>query len=321
MEPSVTVVFLAYLADALFGEPPARVHPTVWIGRIAHRLEAVSRPFLRSGRALRLTGLILTAGIVISTGAITHITVQAVTAFDGRLGLAAETFFIFTAVARRDLARAGMAIYMPLKEGDLMTARHRLSEIAGRDTDDLPEVEIVRGTVESVAENTVDSIVAPIFFAFLGGHAAAMAYRAANTLDAMWGYRDERYRDFGWAAARLDDLLNLVPARLGALLMVAAARILGQDARRAWHTVRRDARSHPSPNSGYPEAAAAGALRVRLGGMNRYGGVPSPRPYLGDPIHPLSPDRIQAAVALMNLTAHLALVLGVLLVQGMHLLK
>lgn len=164
--------------------------------------------------------------------------------------------------------------------------------IVGRDTGHLDSPEIVRGTVETVAENIVDAIISPLFFALLGGAPLAMAYRAVNTLDSMVGYKNDKYRDLGWASARLDDVANYIPARMTALLLTLCAALLRLDWRRCWHTVRRDARLHPSPNSGYPESAVAGALGIRLGGENVYHGVTSFRAYMGDPLRTMEPEDI-----------------------------
>jgi adenosylcobinamide-phosphate synthase len=171
--------------------------------------------------------------------------------------------------------------------------------IVGRDTGELGESEIWRGAVETVAENTSDGVVAPLFFLMLGGPLLALAYKAVNTLDSMVGYKNERYLRFGWAAARLDDLLNLVPARLTGILMVLAAPFAGLSSRGAWRIMRRDGRNHSSPNSGIPEAAAAGALGVRLGGANRYFGRTVEKPNIGDPDCPLDERSWRGAVRLM----------------------
>lgn len=164
--------------------------------------------------------------------------------------------------------------------------------IVGRDTGHLDSPEIVRGTVETVAENIVDAILSPLFFALLGGAPLAMAYRAVNTLDSMVGYKNDKYRDLGWASARLDDIANYIPARMTALLLTLCAAHLRLDWRRCWHTVCRDARLHPSPNSGYPESAVAGALGIRLGGENVYHGVTSFRAYMGEPLRTMEPEDI-----------------------------
>lgn len=311
-------VVLGYLADAAWGEPPAALHPTVWIGRAAARLEALLRPRCRSPRTRYLGGAVAAPALVGAAGAAGWALATAASRLHPWGGAAAAGLAVFAAVARRGLGRAAFAVHAPLAAGRLDEARRRLAEIVGRDTDGLDSPQVVRGAVETVAENASDAVVAPLFYACLGGAllgpplaaALALAHRAANTLDALWGYRNERFLHFGWAAARLDDLFNYLPARITAACLCLAAPAAGLDARRAWRTLRRDGRRHPSPNAGLPEAAAAGALGVRLGGASRYGGRVSPRPHLGDPLRPLSPDRIPEAVRLMNLASHLALIAG-----------
>jgi len=181
----------------------------------------------------------------------------------------------------------------------------------GRDTAALSEEEIVRATVESVSENTSDGIVAPLFYLALGGPACAMAYKAINTLDSMVGYRSDRYRDFGWASARTDDLANWIPARLTAVAMSVAAAIRLGTGLSAWRICWRDARNHPSPNSGWPEAAMAGALGVQLGGGNVYGGEPEVGVRLGDPFAPFCLALIPVALQVMGV-AYGLLVIGLM---------
>jgi adenosylcobinamide-phosphate synthase len=188
---------------------------------------------------------------------------------------------VWTVLGGRSLRREALGLASQLEANDLAGARAHASALVGRDPRELDSAELARAAVESVAENTSDAIVASAFWFALGGAPAAAAHRAANTLDAMVGYRSERYRDFGWAAARVDDAVNWLPARLTALLAVAAAPAVGGSVPAALRVLHRDGGAHPSPNAGRVEAAFAGALDVRLGGANRYGGRLEQRPYLG----------------------------------------
>ncbi len=206
-----------------------------------------------------------------------------------------------TTLAGRDLWDHAMRVHRALRMGSLVSARVEVGRLVGRDTADLSEEEIVRATVESVSENTSDGIVAPLIYLALGGPACAMAYKAISTLDSMVGYRNDRYRDFGWASARADDLVNWVPARLTAVAMSIAATIRLGTGVSAWKICRRDAWRHPSPNSGWPEAAMAGALGVQLGGGNVYDGVLEVRARLGDPITPCSMALIPVALQVMGI--------------------
>jgi len=194
-----------------------------------------------------------------------------------------------------------------LDAGDLPEARQRTAMIVGRDTEHLEESELTRATVESVAESTVDGVTAPLLFAAVAGPVGAVVYRIVNTMDSMFGYNNERYREFGWAPARLDDLANLIPARVTGLTMMVAAVLTGLRGGGAWRIMRRDARRHPSPNSGYTEAAMAGALGVQLGGPSTYAGKPSAKPTIGDPDLPLQKNHIAQANRLLLATCLLFL--------------
>ena len=176
------------------------------------------------------------------------------------------------------------------------------------------ESDIVRATVETIAESTADGIVAPLFYLVLGGAPLALAYKAISTLDSMVGHLDDRYRWFGWASARVDDMANFFPARITALLLVLSAGIVSRSwsvMQQAWQILLRDGSHHPSPNSGHPEAAMAGALGVQLGGMNYYDGLPVERPCLGDPVQPLTRAHIGRALALMIWTSLIGMLLGI----------
>ena len=206
--------------------------------------------------------------------------------------------------ARRQLSAAERAQYSAriqeqLLAGDLPEARRLVGQIVGRDTQDLDEHEITRATVETMAENIVDGIISPLFFAWLGGVPLAFLYRAVNTMDSMLGYRNERYRDFGMVAARTDDVFNFIPARITAFLIVFSAWLLRLDAPGAAKAIRRDAVKHPSPNSGLSEAGVAGALHVQLGGLNYYGGIASHRATMGDPIEPLTAAHIPKTASMV----------------------
>ena len=215
----------------------------------------------------------------------------------------------------RSLEREAMAVHDLLVAGDLPAARLRLTHLVGRDTAELSEPEVARAVVESVAENTADAVVAPLLWGALAGLPGLLGYRAINTLDAMIGHHNERYEDFGWAAARLDDVANLPAARLGGLAVLAASPRWAAAAWRAW---RRDARRHPSPNAGVIEAAFAGSLGIRLGGTNRYhGSRVEHRVVMGDG-RPAEPDDVDAAVRLARQVDRIALVVavGIALVVG-----
>ncbi|MEU8138431.1 cobalamin biosynthesis protein [Streptodolium elevatio] len=300
---SAVGVALGVALDALVGDP-RRAHPVAAFGTVAGALErrmyADSRP---RGAAYAAACVGATAALGIAADRLTRrhpVARIAVTA--------AATWAVLGGTTLRREARA---IAGPLTAGDLEAARERLPYLVGRDPSCLDETGIARAVVESVAENTSDAVVAPLFWGAVAGLPGLLAYRAVNTLDAMVGHRTPRHTNFGWASARLDDVANWLPARVTGLLTVAAAPLTGGSPRETWRVLRRDGGAHPSPNSGRCEASAAGALGVRLGGRNVYAGRTEDRPALGDGRPPVPADiaranRLSAAVCLAAAAAAVA---------------
>ncbi|MCL4426500.1 MAG: adenosylcobinamide-phosphate synthase CbiB [Firmicutes bacterium] len=299
----------AYLVDLLVGDPPFLTHPVVYMGRFISWLEGRLWVKDEVPWRLRLKGVFLALSLIGLAYQSTALLLQGIQLLHPWLAQSLEIWMISTTIAARSLDQAATRVYLPLMEGDLVQARTLVGKIVGRDTGNLPEREIVRATIETVAENTVDGVLSPLFYAFLGGAPLAMAFKAISTLDSMVGYRDERYLHFGWASARLDDLANYLPARISLPLLALAANLLALDGKRAWVTARRDARKHPSPNGGIPEAAVAGALGVQLGGVNYYDGKPAFRALLGEPRRDLERKDIRRAVRLMYLSSLLLVLL------------
>lgn len=305
------IIVAAYIVDRMIGDPRWIPHPVIGMGKLITFVESIIRGYARSTKALRWAGMLLPLTIVGAAYLLTWLVVFLLGRIHPWLAIGAEVLLIATTIASKGLKDAGMAVYRELCSGDLPAARAALGMIVGRDTQELDEPEIVRGTVETIAENIVDAIISPLFYALIGGAPLAMAYRAVNTLDSMVGYKNEKYLHLGWASARLDDAANYIPARLTAVLLVVAAWLKRLESLRSWRTIRRDARLHPSPNSGFPEAAVAGALGVRLGGYNAYHGVRSFRAYMGDPLRPLEAEDIRRTTALMFLSSSLFVLLCV----------
>jgi adenosylcobinamide-phosphate synthase len=305
-------VSIAYIIDLLVGDPPRLPHPVVYIGRLISALEGPLRPRSAGSPAASLwAGAFLAAVVVGASYLLTFLLLRLAFMIHPWLGAATEIWLISTALAARGLSGAARNVLRPLREGDLPGARLMVGRIVGRDTSAMDMTGVTRATVETVAENIVDGVVAPMFYALIGGAPLAMAYKAVNTLDSMVGYRDDRYLYFGRFSARLDDLANFLPARITGLLLLAAAWLTGRSAATALRTVLRDAGRHPSPNSGIPESAVAGALGVQLGGLNIYRGRESFRQYMGNPLHPLQPVHIRGAVDMMFLASFLALACGI----------
>jgi len=292
-------IFLALLLDLTIGDPRGIPHPVVAIGHLIHLLERILR---QSWLNERLAGVLLLLLVVFCTAGTTWLLLKILIVLMPLAGWIAAVLLSSTCLAARSLHTESARVAAALLEGDLPAARHFLSYIVGRDTDQLEETEIWRAVIETVAENTSDGIIAPLFWLTAGGPVVAMAYKAVSTLDSMVGYRNQRYLQFGWASARMDDLLNFLPARLSALLLIAAAPLAGCSASGSARITLRDRLNHPSPNSGHPEAAAAGALGVRLGGASRYNGVSSMKEYIGEQINPFDEQVYHRMIKLMYIS-------------------
>lgn len=288
-------------------------HPVVLMGKCIEFLESILRPIARNPQSQLVAGALLTVTLVGVSWGLTYYILQWAFLINFWFSSILSVWLIFTTLAARGLAQAAWEIYQLLQKGDLPQARQKVGWIVGRDTDTLDAGEIARATVETVAENIVDGIVAPLFYALVGGAPLAVAYRAVNTLDSMLGYKNERYLYFGRASARLDDLANYLPARITGLILLAAVFLLRMDSRRAYKTMLRDSSSHPSPNSGIPESVVAGALGIRLGGLNQYHGRQSFRPYMGDDLASLAPIHIKQTIKIMYLTSFLTVALIVII--------
>ena len=291
-----SIPIAAVVLDLLLGDPRWLPHPVIWIGKMITFLEGLLRRIVESERLGGILLLLLTVAI---TYGIALAAVNVASAVHPYAGAIVSVLMAWTALAARSLHRESGLVATALERRDLAAARKALSYIVGRDTATLDEPEIWRATVETVAENSSDGVIAPLFFLLLGGPPLALAYKAVNTLDSMVGYKNERYLRFGWASARCDDLANYLPARLTGLLIVLSAPLCGFSLRDSWRTMVRDGRNHSSPNSGVPEAATAGALGVQLGGTNSYFGRPVDKPTIGDPVKPLDRDAWRGAVRLM----------------------
>jgi adenosylcobinamide-phosphate synthase len=302
-------VVLAYLIDRIIGDPKSIPHPVIFIGHGISKLEKLIRKFFIKEVSLKAAGLIFPVIIVGGSFTIVYYLLFTLEHVHPWLAIAAEIWLISTTVATKGLKDAALEIYHYMKAGNLEKAPTALGMIVGRDTNKLDETEISRGTVETVAENIVDAIISPLFYAIIGGAPLAMAYRAVNTLDSMVGYKNEKYKNLGWASARLDDVMNFLPARITGILIVLASFLLKLNMKSAWKMMKRDARLHPSPNSGFPESAVAGALSVQLGGTNYYQGIPSHRAKMGDPIRSLQSNDIISCVKIMEVTSILFIAL------------
>lgn len=293
-------VVIAFVLDSVLGDPRWFPHPVKYIGRVALVLEKTMRKIIGNPR---FAGIITAIITIAGTAGLASLLLIAVGQVHPLASDILGILIIYTTIAARDLKEHAKRVFRALQAGDLPKARNALGMMVGRDTEKLDEPEVVRGVVESVAENLVDGVTAPLMFAILGGPAGAIAYKAINTLDSTFGYRTPRYLMFGWASARIDDLANWLPARLTAPCIVMASAIMGKDAAGAARIARRDGSKHDSPNSAISEAAFAGALGVQLGGLNYYEGKAHQGLLIGDDRIALEPCHITEANKLMYLSS------------------
>ena len=311
---SPTLLIAAFLLDLVVGDPLWLPHPVVLMGKLI----SCGERFLRTGNPRRdlITGMALSLGII----ALSAIAAWAVLAFvyflPASLAFIALAALASTTLATRGLLDAVRRIEAPLRAGDLAVARQKLSHIVGRETAHLNQDKVLCASLESLAESTCDGIVAPLFYLLVCGVPAAMAYKAISTLDSMIGYRTEKYFYFGKFAARLDDLVNWLPARLTACFMIIATFVVRLNSSRALRIAWRDRANHLSPNAGYPEAALAGAFGIRLGGPSIYFGKEVHKPYLGDDSTPVKIEMLKEGRILCLVTATLSLATFVLLAMA-----
>lgn len=316
MYASVAVIIAGFILDACLGDPHRLPHPVRLIGLMISKGEKLLRRRARTPRAERIAGAVLSIGVVAISTAIP----AAILLFARQwfwLWAALEVWMCYQLLAAKSLRQEAVKVYRAL-EGDINDARRAVSMIVGRDTESLSREGVIKAVVETVAENTSDGIVAPLFYTAIGGPALGWMYKAANTLDSMIGYKSDKYLHFGRFAAKLDDALNFIPARISAVFMVAAAFLLGMDAKNAWRIFRRDRFCHASPNSAQTESVCAGALTVQLAGDAYYFGKLVTKPTIGDGQRSITSEdilranRLSAATSVLSLAAFCAAKLAVL---------
>ena len=304
---AVLPLLAGFLLDCILGDPYSLPHPIRLIGRLISALEkwarnAFANNLTAGGTILALIVLLTSAGIPLAVLFLCY-------RVNIWLGAAAESILCYYMLAARCLRSESMKVYRAISENDTEKARTAVSMIVGRDTKPLDRNGIIRAAVETVAENTSDGVTAPMLYMGLGGAVLGFFYKAANTMDSMIGYTSEKYLHIGKFAAKLDDVLNYIPSRLTALLMILSAGILRLDMKNAWRIWRRDRRNHASPNSAQTEAVCAGALDVRLAGDAYYFGELHKKPFIGDNIREIDNEDIRRANRLMYCTSALMLIL------------
>ncbi|MBA4349306.1 MAG: cobalamin biosynthesis protein CobD [Thermodesulfovibrio sp.] len=332
IQPSVfslhpLILMLAFLLDLAIGDPRCLPHPVRITGSAIIRLESFIRRFLKTSAQEKSGGIFLVILIVIPVFLIT-LSIQEMIFWSMSknfyimlLGIMAAVFLTSTILAVRELIRSARAVIEAVKDKTLDSARRNLSMIVGRDTHCLSEKDVLKATMETLAENLSDGIIAPLFYLTIGGLPLAMTYKAINTLDSMVGYKNERYKHFGWAAARLDDIANYIPARISGALIVITSFIVKFSLSGFYYSLKimlRDGRNHSSPNSGVPEAAIAGALGVRLGGPSTYGGIIVSKPYIGEDRQNTNNSYLKAsenALTIIKIASSLGLIIAITLLH------
>jgi adenosylcobinamide-phosphate synthase len=299
-ETAIFFLPAALLLDLLLGDPLGLPHPIRWMGRAIELGEFYFRKF---SLPAKLSGAAMAFSLILSTWLFSWLLLRISGVMHPVLGWAAAVTMLYYTISVRSLYDAARAVWKALVVDDLELARQCVGRIVGRETARLDRQGVIRAAVETVAENLVDGVVSPFFYALLGGPALAMTYKMVNTLDSMIGYKNERYRDFGFAAAKIDDAANYLPARLTVPVIAVAAQMLHGTGRIAWQTAWREGRRHTSPNAGFSEAAFAGALDIRLGGPNYYHGQLVGKPYIGEQFAAAQTKHIARACDMMILSA------------------
>ena len=303
---TIQIIF-AYILDLIIGDPKWLPHPIVLIGKA---IEILEKDITKVITNKKVAGIILVFLVAAGTYFFIFILIGLAARLHWIFGVIVSIYFIFVSLSVKDLAIETNRVYASLNRNNLSLARKNLSSIVGRDTKDLNEREIIRASVETVAENTVDGIISPLFFAFIGGAPLSMTYKAVNTLDSMVGYKNKRYIDLGWASAKLDDIANFIPARISITLIPLASFISGKGFRNSLRVILRDRKKHASPNSGIPEAAFAGALGIRIGGADYYDGKLVEKSCIGDAEKPIELLDIKASIRIMYACSALSIVFG-----------
>ncbi len=310
------VIVIAFILDAIFGDPYCIPHPICLIGKLISKGEQVLRKrFYGSEKKEFIGGMLLSIGVVLISFLVPAAILWGFSKIHWSLAVLLQIWFCFQIFAAKSLKKESMKVYTALKAGNLPEARKYLSYIVGRDTTELSEEAVAKAAVETVAENTSDGVIAPLFFMAIGGAPLAFAYKAVNTLDSMIGYKNEKYLYFGRFAAKLDDICNFIPARISGVLMIAAAFIVGFDGKSAARIYLRDRRKHASPNSAQTESVCAGALHIQLAGDASYFGKVYHKPTIGDERRHTQAEDIRNANRLMYGTS----IIGVILFSVLRL--
>ncbi len=308
----MVLVVSSYIADLIFGDPEWFPHPVKTMGKLINFLDQRINKY-DSILIGRIKGMALTFLVVGVSGLLAYILISISAKLNYVLGILVWVYLGYTTISIKDLFLKSRAVLLKLEENSPEEARLKLSHLVGRDTRNLPPDKIIKATIESIAESTNDGIIAPLFYLILAGPVAAIIYKAINTLDSMVGYKNEKYNNFGWFSAKIDDAANFIPARITGFLMPLASLILKKDFKNSFRAVLRDGKKHPSPNSGISEAAMAGALGIRLGGPSACQGQIEDKPYIAEDKVEIKPLLIKEALTISFATSLLMISIGILI--------
>ena len=302
---------IGYLLDLIIGDPQNPFHPIRLIGNLCKRIENYFRKELSN--SLKMAGLSTWISVVLIVFIFTNLILKLSYGLNYIFGIMVSGITIYFCIATKSLKVEALRVVKALKDNDIEEARHRLSYIVGRDTKSLDKEGILRAVVETIAENISDGVVAPILYAGLFGAPFALVYKAVNTMDSMFGYKNDKYYDFGYFPAKLDDIFNYIPARLTGYLIIASAYFFKLDYKNSYNIYKRDRYNHSSPNSAHPEAAVAGALGLKLGGANYYFGKLVEKPTIGDEVKKIEINDVYITNRILYLVSFLSFSLSILL--------
>lgn len=303
---------IGFILDLIIGDPQNPLHPVRIIGAFGNKIEGITRRVFKNN--LKVAGLFTWIIVVGVTFLVNFLIVMGLFKINPILGVLGQGILLYFCISSKGLKVEGLKVIKILESGDIEGARKQLSYIVGRDTASLDEKAIIRAVIETVAENMSDGIIAPLFFASIGGAPLAMAYKAVNTCDSMFGYKNDKYISFGFVSAKMDDLFNFIPARLTGYFVVMASFILGLDYKNSYKIYKRDRYNHTSPNSAHPEAAVAGAIGVRLGGANYYFGKLVEKPTIGDKVKEIEIADLYKTNKILLTVSVLGFVLGMIII-------
>lgn len=310
-------IIIGYILDLIIGDPNNPYHPIRFIGNLSKSLEGFFRK--RISKNLKLSGILTNLSVIFITFFVVLFITKGTSYINTYLGIIVSGILIYFTISAKCLKVEGLKVIKELENGNIIEARKKLSYIVGRDTDKLNESEIYRAVIETASENMSDGIIAPLFYAGIGGAPLAFLYKAVNTCDSMFGYKNEKYIDFGFSSAKVDDIFNYIPARITSYLIIIASFVLRYKYKESYKIYKRDRYNHSSPNSAHPEAAVSGALSIMLGGSNYYFGKLVKKDTIGDKLKEIEKSDVIKTNKILDLVTFLGVVLAIIISFVIHI--